>query len=127
MTRCVHDATLDNNEPVVLYLSIVQRNSREYTWSYFPRSLHLGEGKNEILITLRYAPIDDSTASITGYASTGFNGKVSPVSSTGRKNSAYLTILPNQIIDFGVFVTISGGLQPKTLFCDPQASNDPSL
>jgi hypothetical protein len=127
MTRCVHKAGLDKHEPVVLYLSVVQKSSGEYAWSYFPRALLLAKGTTEILIKLKYSPIDNSTASITSYASTGFNGDVSPISSTGRKNSAYMTIHANQIIDFGVFVTISGGLNPTTIFCDPQASNDPSL
>jgi hypothetical protein len=127
MTRCVHKHDQDTNKPVSLYLTVVQDSSGNYRWSYLPSSLFLGEGKTKIEIKLKYTPIDDSSAKIAGYASTGFSDGVSPVSPAKEKNSAYLTILPNQIIDFGVFVEVTGGANPTTIFCDPQASNDPKV
>ncbi len=127
MTRCIHKDGLDINNPVTLYLTIVQRSSGDYSWSYFPNTLFLGEGKTDIKIKLKYTAIDDSKAKIAGYASTGFNNGKSPISSTGVKDSAFITILPNQIIDFGVYIAITGGMNPTTIFCDPQASNDPKV
>lgn len=126
MTRCVHKHDCDINKPVTLYLSVVQDSSGNYSWSYLPHSLYLGEGATEIQVRLKYTQIDDSSATIAGYASTGFNSGVSPVSNIDG-NSACLTMLPNQIIDFGVFVEVKGGTNPTTIFCDPQASNDPKV
>lgn len=127
MTRFVHKQGQDIDKPVSLYLTVVQDSSGNYSWSYLPRSLFLGPGKTQIDVKLKYSPIDDSSAAIAGYASTGFSNGVSPVSLTNEKNSAYLDILSNQIIDFGVYVEVKGGANPATIFCDPQASNDPKV
>ena len=127
MTRLIHKDDLDANQPVTLYLNVVQTSSGKYLWTYFPLPLFLGTGKTEVRINLKYTPIDDSSATISSYASTGFNGANSPISSTGKPNSAFITLQKNQIIEFGVYVTVTGGANPTTIFCDPQASNDPSL
>lgn len=69
-------------------------------------------------------------AAIIDYASTGVSQDHSPIgkfdaSPDGQSAVFPISLLPNQLIDFGVFVSIVGDNIDRTIFCDPQASNDP--
>ncbi len=132
MTRFIHNDDLGTNKPVTISLTVIQNQPGKFYWFYSDSQILLGVGNTLLTIALEYIDKtgDGSTASITSYASTGFDNGVSPISTKGISvtDAGIITMLANQIIDFGVFVTVKNGKNTvATLFCDPQASNDPKL
>ncbi len=102
-----------------------------YLWSYSKGAVILGDAPTVIEIDLHNDTLDKSKATLTTYASSGVTAKHSPIMSFATYNSgqsAVLTIglLPHQVVDFGLFVDLTHEKHPTmTIFCDPQASNDP--
>jgi hypothetical protein len=137
MTRFLHSGDLAayGNKTIeaangtrTIELEISEKDS-EFTWSYKNRHIIIDCSAMPVEIKLKNRT--DAAASITNYASSGVSNTRSPISSfeLGKDSqSATFTIslLPNQLIDFGVFVMIEQHGKPAAiLFCDPQASNDP--
>lgn len=101
-----------------------------YSWSYSNASLILGGETGRVEIELKNETSDGSSASIFNYASTGMTETCSPIKSFELSPGGHLAVLTigllrHQLIDFGVFVKMTHGRKETTLFCDPQASNDP--
>lgn len=116
---------------------IITGSSESYRWMYSSRFVHLDRcNPTEIDIEVLYETTDIDSAVITDYCSTGITKSYSPIqkftpsvagTSSVKGKPATLTILltDHQMIDFGVFVELKKGKKLVTLFCDPQASNDP--
>ncbi|NOT89368.1 MAG: hypothetical protein HOP03_14480 [Lysobacter sp.] len=133
MTRFLHGGDLAAQGPRTIELDISEKD-HEFRWSY--KNRHVIIDSSAMPVEIRLNNRTDATAYIANYASTGVSSTDvsnirSPISSfeLGKDSqSATFTIslLPNQLIDFGVFVMIERRGEPATiLFCDPQASNDP--
>ncbi|MEQ1514458.1 MAG: hypothetical protein ABL934_17515 [Lysobacteraceae bacterium] len=130
MTRFIRNDDLTAPETAHIQLTLWGIHGY-YSWSYSNAFLILGGDTTPVEIELENATSDGSSAAISNYASTGVTEKHSPISAFGLPpggNSAVfkISLIPGQLIDFGVFVTIAqGDHPPTTIFCDPQASNDP--
>lgn len=102
-----------------------------YRGWYSENFVFLGTSKTTIEIEIRNETSDGALAAITDYSSSGVTARRSPITSfepSRDGTSAVLTIVSfaHELIDFGVFVEVTrDGYPPTTIFCDPQASNDP--
>ncbi len=134
MTRFIQNDDLAAPAAKTIELQIFEIDGG-FAWSY----------SSKRAITVSFAmPIEiklknhtDAKASIFNYASSGMYASTvtpalhSPISSfaldkDGQSVTFTISLFPNQLIDFGVFVLIEQSGRPDViLFCDPQASNDP--
>lgn len=126
MTRIAHGNHPDVPHELTLSLRILENGNIH--WSYSEKVIILDAQPKEILIVLKNET--HLEAEITSYASTGVSHRHSPIKShklnrDGKSIEIQIGLLPNQLIDFGVFVHVWGNGVDKTIFCDPQASNDP--
>lgn len=126
MTRLAQKDHHKPSDEVTLTLTLTMAKNGDIDWFYSEKVIILGAESSKIRIVL-----DNRTgleAKITTYASTGVSARHSPIKFLGLGPNDHsieirLTLLPNQLIDFGVFVHFPD--IEKTIFCDPQASNDP--
>jgi hypothetical protein len=124
MTRITHGTYANVSDELTLSLKMSENG--HIHWSYSQKVLIVKTGFDNVRIVL-----DNQTgleAYITSYATTGVSPRRSPIKSdklSRDRQSIELKIelLPHQLIDFGVFVDFPS--IHTTLFCDPQASNDP--
>lgn len=124
MTRITHGTYANVSDQLTLSLKMLENG--DIHWSYSQKVLIVKTGSDIVSIVL-----DNQTgldAKITSYASTGVSPRRSPIKShklsrDGQSIELKIGLLPNQLIDFGVFVDFPD--IDMTLFCDPQASNDP--
>lgn len=127
MTRFIRGPL--SSEVACIQLTITESHGK-YHFTYSDNSLVFTEHQNSVVIKL--APTTDFSAEITNYSSTGITADYSPITSFhvcngGQSAKITIQLYRNQLIDFGVFVNLKNattGVQ-QTLFCDPQASNDP--
>jgi hypothetical protein len=152
MIRLMHNETLADDLPQRTITLRIENNDRDggYISSYGSSSKLYFRSEIviiTILIETKIANLD--TLSINSYASTGFLNSeselflglipTSPISrftgfQSAKPDKPYnpvtftLKLNPNQIIDFGIFVTVllKDG-SSDTFLCDPQASNDPRI
>lgn len=126
MTRITH-LNGRNAEPEVVLLLTIWQTGDTIKWSYSKDLIIVNEQTH---ISILLANQTSLKANITSYASTGVSAEHLPLK-TSEQNDAgqwirlQLSLLPNQLIDFGVFVHLVGDDIDTTIFCDPQASNDP--
>ncbi len=92
--------------------------------------------RTEIAIRLQNETRPEARISILDYAATGISKVSKPIEDfsiapDGQSASFELSMLSNQIVDFGFSILIQTytptGILIEYLFCDPQASNDPKL
>jgi hypothetical protein len=126
MTRIAHGK--HPNVPHELTLSLKMLENGHIHWSYSEKVIIVDADPREIRIVLNNET--DLEAKITTYASTGVSPRRSPIKShklkrDGQSIEIQIQLLKNQLIDFGVFVHLWGDGVDTTIFCDPQASNDP--
>ncbi len=130
MTRFIRNNNLIAQEIPPIHLTLSRINGH-CSWSYSVPMLTLSDSSAHVEIELKYFTNDGSSAAISAYASTGVSAEHGPISSfklpPGGNSAAFdIALFDGQLIDFGVFVTITQGVKPPvTIFCDPQASNDP--
>lgn len=131
MTRLVHRDGRPAPAPIPLTLTIFENENGGYAWAYSDNLLLVPGGVASIRIVLKNATENGARARVNDFASTGMTQRNSPIKSfspehDGRAAILELGLLPNQLIDFGVFVEVTRtGHDTVILFCDPQASNDP--
>jgi hypothetical protein len=102
-------------------------------WFYEQNQIIIGPGTTKATIVLNNLLPDGMKVSIDEYATTGISRTNNPIagfspSSDGSSAKFELSLLDNQLIDFGVFVLVNtANGDSQVIFCDPQASNDPKL
>ncbi len=131
MTRYAHNR--DHSSPAIQQIQLnIWGEYPDYQWKYSTPGVIIGD--NPAVIEIELQNDANARAIITTYACTGVTAKHSPIISfaadNGRKAPlAVLTIglRPHQVIDFGLFVELANDDKGTrtTVFCDPQASNDP--
>lgn len=127
MTRIAHGKQVDVLPNETIFLELFEVDGA-LMWFYSESIITINAPKTYIRIALINRTA--GKASIVDYASTGISQDHSPIgkfdaSPDGQSAVFPISLLPNQLIDFGVFVSIVGGGIDRTIFCDPQASNDP--
>jgi hypothetical protein len=152
MIRLIHHEALGSTSPLGITLYIWKLPLGGYNFTYADgSSLFLKSTVIRIPIFIETIGLDDNTTlSVSGHAATGFlrpllrigqseiaesePSVVSPITVTphsGGPGEPYafvdLQMNLNQIIDFGLFVTVTTSSGSQTLFCDPQATNDPRI
>lgn len=119
------------NAPRVIQLTITECTDHTLIWQYSEKHLIVGKSEAEIIIQLVNKTLAKSV--ITTFASSGVTENHVPIKAQsfhvpedGQSASFPVSLLPNQLVNFGVFVHLvwASGAE-MTLFCDPQASNDP--
>jgi hypothetical protein len=131
MTRFIYNEDLAAAESkLIIELNITGGMSEGFNWSYSDNTIIIG--KNVLHIEVKLKNHTTALAAITNYASTGITDQQRPINkssfSIGRdaqSASFAIELLPNQLLNFGLFVELTIGDTIVTLFCDPQASNDP--
>lgn len=127
MTRIAHGNHRNGRPNATLNLELFEQDG-VVLWSYSENLILVDTPSTDIRIVL--VNRTGAKASILDYASTGVSQGHSPIrpfvsSPDGQSAVFQLNLLPNQLIDFGVFVSLVGDNIDTTIFCDPQASNDP--
>lgn len=127
MTRIAHGNHRNVRPNAPLYLEIFELDG-VVLWSYSESMIIVDTPSTDIRIVL--VNRTSAKAAIVDYATTGVSQGHSPIKPFGRSPDGQsavfqLNLLPNQLIDFGVFVSLVGDNIDTTIFCDPQASNDP--
>lgn len=128
MTRFIRGSVSD--KVACIQLTITESHGK-YHGTYSDSSLIFTEHQNSVVIKLTPTP-DNFSAEIASYSCTGITAEYSPITSfdvgdDGQSAKITIQLYRNQLIDFGVFVNLKNtttGVQ-QTIFCDPQASNDP--
>lgn len=119
------------NGPRTIDLTITEGPNKTLAWAYSHKHIILNGSVAEILIQLINKT--QALAAIATYASSGVTEAQQPIKSDsfcrrgdGQAASFSISLLPNQLVNFGVFVSLLWPDGSETmLFCDPQASNDP--
>ncbi|MDQ3287353.1 MAG: hypothetical protein M3Q42_03660 [Pseudomonadota bacterium] len=132
MIRFIHNGNLTKPE-VRQHIKLIITGSREdgYRWIYSSNFIHLGPRETKVAIEIVNEALGIDSASIVDYCSTGVTESYTPIKkftlATPEKPAVLTIRVPaKQLIDFAVFVDLKiGGEVVATLFCDPQASNDP--
>lgn len=128
-----HAEMADKAHRIVLTISGEPGNYR----GRFDRNLIITtREKTEFEIRLQNETRPEARISILDYATTGISKVSKPIDGfsiapDGQSASFELSMLSNQILDFGFSILIQTytptGMLIEYLFCDPQASNDPKL
>ena len=141
MGNIIHSSYLAATSTPAISLTVTGSSATGYQATYTAGStIFLPVGISKISITLNANFGDSSSAVIYSYASTNVTGELSQLSvkdyktpvtnfyiaQIGFPGSITLQLLPNQVVYFGLLVLITPAQgNAITLFCDPQASNDP--
>ena len=111
-------------QSVINFTLTLSGSEGNYTGLFSPSYVAMVPRSSTVTVTL--INNTDGTAAFKNYASTGFIGGKSPISSFKVKNGSFnLTLQEHQLIDFGYLMCITFNGTPYCIFCDPQASNDP--
>jgi hypothetical protein len=131
MARYAHNR--DHSSPAIQQIQLnIWGEYPDYQWKYSTPAVIIGD--NPAVIEIELQNKTNARAIITTYACTGVTAKHSPIISFAADNErnaplAVLTIglRAHEVIDFGLFVDLTNGEKGTrmTVFCDPQASNDP--
>lgn len=127
MTRIAHGNLRNMPQNETIFLTLFEADG-VLMWFYSESIITINAPTSYVRIALINRT--DAKAAIVDYASTGVSQGHSPIgkfeaSPDGQSAVFPISLLPNQLIDFGVFVSVVGDNVDQTIFCDPQASNDP--
>lgn len=129
-SRSLFRACSPEEASIDMALTIVEVNGR-YKWWYSDPLIIVRSPSVTVNLRLNFMSLDGTRARILCHACTGVTRKHSPIRHFHRHDdcsaSFELSLRKHQMVDFGIFVEVQGwGCNlPSTLFCDPQASNDP--